>query len=192
MIYLLLLWFYRLDMILTLLTVSQYFSHNDFGSSMVTLQKSSYINIPVSFSFFAFWRIFCLSLKRRNLQTIVRGRDLLRFPKRWHRSISMLPSISNLLKRTSCAFRSSHVSLGSSVRPSKRQDLSSNSISFFDTSFGSKRWSSSTCRSDFILEMSFFTIASSSSSLACVNAKLFAISRNSFDILSRRSLVFCN
>ena len=172
------------------------FSHNDFGSSMVSLQKSSYINIPVSFSFFAFWRIFCLSLKRRNLQTIVRGRDLLRFPKWWHRSISMLPSISNLLRRTSCAFRSSQVSLGSSVRPSKRrllrQDLSSNSISFFDTSFGSKRWSSSTCRSDFILEMSFFAMASSSSSLPCVNAKLFAISRNSLDILSRRSLVFCN
>ena len=158
---------------------------------MVSLQKSSYINIPVSFSFFAFWRIFCLSLKRRNLQTIVRGRDL-RFPKRWHRSISMLPSISNLLRRKSCALRSSDVSLGSSVRRSKRQDLSSNSISFFDTSFGYKRWSSSTSRSDFILEMSFFTMASSSFSLACVNAKLFAISRNSFDILSRRSLVFCN
>ena len=110
----------------------------------------------------------------------------------------MLPSIFNLLRRTSCAFRSksSQVSLGSSVRPLKRrllrQDLSSNSSSFFDTSFGSKRSSSSTCISDFILEMSFFTMAISSSSLPCVNSKLFVISRISLDILSRRSLVFCN
>ena len=35
-------------------------------------------------------------------------------------------------------------------------------------------------------------MASSSSSLPCVNSKLFVISRISLDILSRRSLVFCN
>ena len=94
------------------------------------------------------------------------------------------------LRRTSCIFcsQSSQVSLGSSVRPSKRrllsQDLSSNSIRFFGTSFGSKRSFSSTCISDFILEMSFFTMASSSSSLPFVNSKLFVILRTSLDILS--------
>ena len=35
-------------------------------------------------------------------------------------------------------------------------------------------------------------MASSSSSLPCVNSKLFVISRTSLDILCRRSLVFCN
>ena len=55
--------------------------------------------------FFAYWRIFCLSSKRRNLQTIVRGRNPLHFPKRWQRSISMLPSIFKLL-RTFCTLRS--------------------------------------------------------------------------------------
>ena len=110
----------------------------------------------------------------------------------------MLSSIYNLLRRTSCTLRSqsSQVSLGSSARPSKRrllrQDLSSNSVSFFNTSFGSKRSSSCIYISHFILEMSFFTMASSSSILPCVNSKLFVISRTSLDILSSRSLVFCN
>ena len=67
--------------------------------------------------FFAYWRIFCLFSKRRNLQTILRGRNPLHFPKRWQRSISMLPSIFKLL-RTFCTFRSQ----------------SSHSISFFGTS----------------------------------------------------------
>ena len=103
-----------------------------------------------------------------------------------------------IILRTPCAFhsQSSQVALGSSVRPSKRRllhrGLSSNLISFFNTSFGSKRSSSSTCISDFTLEMSFFTMARSSSGLPCVSVKLFVISRTSLDILSRCSLVFCN
>ena len=35
-------------------------------------------------------------------------------------------------------------------------------------------------------------MASSTSSLPCVNSQLFVISRTSLDILSRRTLVFCN
>ena len=65
-------------------------------------------------------------------------------------------------------------------------------VSFFDTSFESKRLSSSICISGFILEMSFCTMASSLSSLPCVTSKLLVISQTSLDILSRCSLVFCN
>ena len=143
------------------------------------------------------WRTFCLSLKRRNLQTIVRGRDPMNFSKQWHWSILMLRSIFELLKTSSCTFhsQSSQVSLVSSVILSKRRllhrNLSSNVINFFGTLFGS-RSSSSTCISDFFFERIFFTIPSSSFSSTYVTSKLFVISRTSLDILSRRSLVFCN
>ena len=88
-----------------------------------------------------------------------------------------------------------YFSLVSSVILSKRRllyrNLSSNVVNFFGTLFGS-RSSSSTCISDFFFERIFFTIPSSSFSSTYVTSKLFVISRTSLDILSRRSLVFCN
>ena len=46
--------FHLMEMELTRRRYSNTFSHNDFRSFIVSLQKSSNVNIPVSFSFFAF------------------------------------------------------------------------------------------------------------------------------------------
>ena len=45
-----------------------------FHKSIASLQKSSYIKIPVSFRHLAYLKIFCLSLNLVTLQMIVLGR----------------------------------------------------------------------------------------------------------------------
>ena len=107
------------------------------------------MKIPVFFKSFAFFNIFCFSLNLVIQQIIVRGRFLFFFfDSRWQRSISICSLILSLFLINSCILisQSSQVSFGISSIPSMRKlfrlDLSSNSINFEDTSFGSKRSSS--------------------------------------------------
>ena len=110
--------------------------------------------MPVFFSFFALFKMRCLSLNLLSLQTTVRGRSrfwpvfVLRGPILRHLSISTSLSIPILSAMISWIFFShaSHVSLGSSFIPSIRRlflrDLSSNSTNFADTSSAFNRSSS--------------------------------------------------
>ena len=106
--------------------------------------------MPTSLSFFALFKICCLSLNLLNRQMIVQGRpwcwpDWLRDLTRLHLSISTSAAKPKLFFRTSWTFSSHvfHVSFGVSRRPSTRRlflrDLSSSSTSFTETSSGSKR-----------------------------------------------------
>ena len=157
--------------------------------------------MPVFFSFFALFKMRCLSLNLLSLQTTVRGRSrfwpvfVLRGPILWHLSISMSLIFPTYLQWYLGFFFShaSHVSLGSSFTPSIQrlflQDLSSNSINFADTSSAFNRSSFMALTSVFKFLISFFTWNSSSSIFFCVNSKLAVKSTISADNLSRRSVV---
>ena len=77
-------------------------SHSDFLSSIVSFKKSSYIKMPIFFSFFALYKIHCLSLNLSSLQTTVHDWSrfwsalVLQGPIMWHLSISMSLFIPNL------------------------------------------------------------------------------------------------
>ena len=71
------------------------YSNTLFHKSIVSLQKSSYIKIPVSFKHLALFKIFCLSLNLVTLQIIVRERfwfleEFVCADIRWHLSNSIV------------------------------------------------------------------------------------------------------
>ena len=151
------------------------------------------------FSFLAFCSIFWLSLKRTNLQIIVRGRNPFRFPIRWHQSNSISSWILNSSGSNSYTFfsQSFQVSFVYSIWPSMQRlflcDLYSNSINFSydfsNTSLGSKRSFSNSFMSDAYFLISFLTVANSSSSVLWVIFRLFVTSETSLEISSKRSFV---
>ena len=138
--------------------------------------------MPVSLSFFALFKICCLSLNLLNQQMIVRGcpwcwPDWLRDLTGWYLSISTSVTKPKLFFRTSWTFSSHvfYVSFGFSWKPSIRRlflwDLSSSSTSFAETSSGSKRSFSIDLMLFSNLVMSFFTFPNSSSSWLFVNSR---------------------
>ena len=147
--------------------------HSFFRRSIVSLQKFSYIKIPVSLKHLAHFKIFCLSLNLVTLQNTVREQfwfleEFIYSDIWWHLSNSIvlvMPKFTSISSFTR-ASHSPYVSFGFSSIPSIRKlfflDRSPNFISFEETYFGSRRscWTSlmflsKSLRSFFILFFSF-------------------------------------
>ena len=143
--------------------------HSFFRRSIVSLQKCSCIKIPVSFKHLAHFKIFCLSLNLVTLQNTVREQfwflEEFICSDIWFRFVQIMPKFTSISSFTR-ASDSPYVSFGFSSIPSIRKlfllDRSSNSISFEETYFGSRRscWTSlmflsKSLRSFFILFFSF-------------------------------------
>ena len=127
--------------------------------------------MPVFFSFFALFKMCCLSLNLLSLQATVYGRFLFCFTRHYSlTSINFYATLySQLIRNDILDFFSHacHVSLGSSFITSIRRlflrDLYSNLINFADTSSAFNRSFSMALNSGFRFFISFFTWNSSSS-----------------------------